>query len=49
MLDGELDIEQALASLSGPSANALQRTRLAVSAEAEIVRPPRSWALWPRP
>ena len=38
MLDGELDIEQALASLSGPTANLLHRTRLAASAEAEIVR-----------
>ncbi len=38
VLDGELDIEQALASLSGPAAHALHGTRLAASAEAEIVR-----------
>jgi hypothetical protein len=38
MLDGEFDIEQALASLSGSAANALPRTRLAASVEAEIVR-----------
>ncbi len=38
VLDGELDIEKALASLSGPAAHALHGTRLAASAEAEIVR-----------
>jgi hypothetical protein len=38
MLDGELDIEQALASLSGPAANVPRGTRLAASAQAEIVQ-----------
>jgi small-conductance mechanosensitive channel len=38
MLDGELDIEQALASLSDPTANVPRGTRLAASAQAEIVR-----------